>query len=757
LNQHGGSESAKTMKIDLSQFRQTFMQESAEHVEAMEAGLLALRTTPDDAETLNAIFRSAHSIKGGAGSFGLTNLVRFTHALENLLDRLRSLEIPATAEVISVLLQSVDVLRAMLDAGADGGMPDGARQLAEQIESLSAAQPVSDEETTGQNARPPKAAPEEPLDDRVVAGELNFYRVEFRPHREMFSSGTNPIMLLRNLAALGTVSVCQLHAEELPPLEELDPGQCYLSWTIELASSCAEEELHEVFEFVEHLAEVTVQRVDQALQPEKGLALHRPSVQPRTLDVVPAAAPEKTQKVDRRKEEERRKAEERRAAKKPSAAAESSSIRVATDKVDRLIDLVGELVIAQVMTAQMVEDFEPSCLPKLREAVTAMERSTRELHERVMAVRMMPVGTLFQRYARVVYDIAQSTGKQIRLETDGEETEIDKSMLELLGDPLTHLIRNAADHGIEASAVRLAANKPAEGLIQMRAFHRSGRIVIEISDDGAGIDTTRVRAKAVERGLIAEGADLSDDQIRMLIFAPGFSTREEVSDLSGRGVGMDVVKRNVQQLSGSVGLTSQLGSGSTVSIELPLTLAILEGLLVRVADRTLVLPLLTVVEAVPSKGKIVRVAEQGEVIVIREESIPVLRLCRFLGVQLDPLDPGTLEHADLCAEPAVDQRLVVVVEAGRKKIGLVVDELLGQQQVVVKSLEKNLHKVEGLMGATILGDGRVAPIIDVTVLAELNLFSVTRNKTKRGGSSAMPVQAALSAPAGRGASTHGLV
>jgi two-component system, chemotaxis family, sensor kinase CheA len=592
------------------------------------------------------------------------------------------------------------------------------------------------------------------LDGRVVARELNFYRVEFRPHREMFSSGTNPIMLLRNLAALGTVSVCQLHAEELPPLEELDPGQCYLSWTIELASSCAEEELHEVFEFVEHLAEVTVQRVDQPLQAEKGLALHRLSVQPRTLDVVPAAVPEKTEKVDRRKEEERRKLEQRRAAKKPSAAAESSSIRVATDKVDRLIDLVGELVIAQVMTAQMVDDFEPSCLPKLREAVAAMERSTRELHERVMAVRMMPVGTLFQRYVRVVYDIAQSTGKQIRLDTDGEETEIDKSMLELLGDPLTHLIRNAADHGIEASDVRLAANKPAEGLIQMRAFHRSGRIVIEISDDGAGIDTTRVRAKAVERGLIAEEADLSDDQIRMLIFAPGFSTCEEVSDLSGRGVGMDVVRRNVQQLSGSVGLASELGSGSTVSIELPLTLAILEGLLVRVADRTLVLPLLTVVEAVPSKGKIVPVAEQGEVIVIREESIPVLRLCRFLGVQPDALDPGTLEHAEPCAEPAEDQRLVVVVEAGRKKIGLVVDELLGQQQVVVKSLEKNLHKVAGLMGATILGDGRVAPIIDVTALAELNLFSVGRpaRTARRGVSSAKPIHAALSASARRGVS-----
>jgi two-component system chemotaxis sensor kinase CheA len=263
----------------------------------------------------------------------------------------------------------------------------------------------------------------------------------------------------------------------------------------------------------------------------------------------------------------------------------------------------------------------------------------------------------------------------------------------------------------------------------------------------------------MERGLIEEGADLSEDQLRMLIFAPGFSTREAVSDLSGRGVGMDVVKRNVQQLSGTVSVASELGKGSTVSIELPLTLAILEGLLVRVADRTLVLPLLAVVEAVPGKGKIVRLAEQGEVIVIREESIPVLRLCRFLGAPLDTLDPDAMQSADPCVEPVEDRRLVVVVEAGRKKIGLLVDELLGQQQVVVKSLEKNLHKVEGLMGATILGDGHVAPIIDVGALAELNLFSIGRQarKTKRGGSSALAVQPALARAVERGAPAHGRV
>jgi two-component system chemotaxis sensor kinase CheA len=742
------------MKIDLSQFRQTFMQESAEHVESMEANLLALRSAPDDVETLNAIFRSAHSIKGGAGSFGLTHLVRFTHALENLLDRLRSLEMPATGEVISLLLRCVDVLRALLAAGEDGGMPQEAPELVEQIESLIAAGAPAAEESVQQAASKQKAAPEGPVaDGRGVGPELNFYQVQFRPHRELFASGTNPIMLLRNLAALGTVSVCQLHAEELPGLEQLDPSQCYLTWTVELAASCPEEELREVFEFVEHLAEVTVRNVGPQPQTESALALHRPTVQAHVLEVVPAAAGEEVELAERRSEGERRRPEPRRAAKKPAAAAESSSIRVATEKVDRLIDLVGELVIAQVMTAQMVEKFEPSYLPKLREAVAAMERGTRELHERVMAVRMMPVGTLFQRYARVVYDIAQSTGKQIRLETDGEETEIDKSMLELLGDPLTHLIRNAADHGIESPEVRLAAHKEAEGLIHMRAFHRSGRIVIEIVDDGAGIDTVRVRAKAVERGLIEEGAELSDDQLRMLLFAPGFSTRDQVSDLSGRGVGMDVVRRNVQQLSGTVALASELGSGSTVSIELPLTLAILEGLLVRVYDRTLVLPLLAVVEAVPAKSKILRLAEQGEVVVIREESIPVLRLCRFLGVQLDALDPDAAKSPDPCAQPVEDERLVVVVEAGRKKIGLVVDELLGQQQVVVKSLEKNLHRVEGLMGATILGDGCVAPIIDVSALSELNLFSVgpQGKKTRRSGPG-LPLEAALSAPLPRGVS-----
>jgi two-component system chemotaxis sensor kinase CheA len=369
------------------------------------------------------------------------------------------------------------------------------------------------------------------------------------------------------------------------------------------------------------------------------------------------------------------------------------------------------------MTAEMVDNFTPESLPKLRQSVAAMERNTRELHERVMAIRMLPVGTLFQRYVRTVYDIGQAMGKQIRLEFGGEETEIDKSMLEALADPLTHLIRNAADHGIETVTERIAAGKPAEGIIGLRAFHRSGRVILEITDDGAGVDPARVRAKAIERGLIPPESQLSDIQLRMLIFEPGFSTRDAVSEFSGRGVGMDVVKRNVQKLNGVLSLESEIGKGTTITIELPLTLAILEGLLVRVADRTLVLPLLAVVETVSPRGEqIQRVAERGEVVLIRDQTIPLLRLRRYLG----RVAPGTASAA-----PNTSSRsLIVVVETGRRKIGLWVDELLGQQQVVVKSLERHLRKVDGLMGATILGDGCVAPILDVVALAEMNLFTL---------------------------------
>lgn len=703
------------MKIDLSQFRQTFLQESAEHVATMESGLLALRSAPEDAEILNAIFRSAHSIKGGAGSFGFESLAHFTHVLENVLERLRSGEVPATSEVVDTLLKCVDILRALLQSGGAGELPRAAQPLLERLGAIGTSR-ASD--TNGPEEQPAAAARMATPED--AGGKLRMLRIEFTPDRELFSSATNPIVLLRNLAAMGRVSVTHLHSTNLPPLDQMDATQCYLAWTIEIATEHTVEELREVFEFVEHLAEISIRSIDEpqpratdGATPVAARETVQPSLPPGSSVAVPPRSSKK------------------RAQAKLAAGGESSSIRVATEKVDRLIDLVGELVIAHVMTAQMVESFTPDCLPKLRESVASMERNTRELHERVMAIRMLPVGTLFRRYVRTVYDIANSTGKQIDLALSGEETEIDKSMLELLGDPLTHLVRNAADHGIEAPDARQAAGKPAMGTIQLRAFHRAGRVIIEVSDDGAGIDPQRIRAKAVERGLIAAGAQLTDEQLRMLIFEPGFSTRDKISDLSGRGVGMDVVKQNVSALNGTVKVDSTVGRGSTITIELPLTLAILEGLLVRVVDRTLVLPLLSVVETVcPREGQIQRVAEQGEVIVIRSQAIPLLRLTRFLGLKQD--------RESSAPAPTMGARsLVVVVESGRKKIGLVVDELLGQQQVVVKSLEKHLRKVDGLMGATILGDGHVAPIVDVPMLSNMNVYSL-RSKPPSGGEASAP-------------------
>jgi two-component system chemotaxis sensor kinase CheA len=684
-----------TMKIDLSQFREVFLQESAEHIESMEAGLLRLRSAPDDLELLNAIFRSAHSIKGGAGSFGLTNLVRFTHTLENLLDRMRSMEIPASDYAIGLLLQSVDVLRAILGAGEHGDVPPETPALLESLEALVSAESPLETRAAGLQEEAQAA----------LGSQLARYKVGLRPHQEMFSSGCNPLLLVRNLAALGSVHACDLDTTALPALKDIDPALCYLGWTVDLTTAEPEAALREVFEFVEHMADITIERIEGPLA-ETGEALDEVQLPAGTKGSEREPARQAASQPEVRTQ-------------KTAASAESSSIRVSTDKVDRLIDLVGELVIAHVMTEQMVENFTPACLPQLRQAVAAMERSTRELHERVMSIRMMPVGSLFQRYPRVVYDIAQATGKQIVLQLSGEETEIDKSMLELLGDPLIHLIRNSADHGIELPGTRRYVGKPEQGTITLSACHRSGRIAIEITDDGAGIDVARVRAKAIERGLIQPETPMTDQQIRMLIFEPGFSTRDVVSDLSGRGVGMDVVKRNIQRLSGSVTLASELGLGSKITIELPLTLAIVEGLLVRVRDRTLVLPLLSVVETVaPGPGQIVRLAGRGEAVMIHGESVAVIRLSRFLGFP----DQPEIEAGEDSLNPP-ERSLIVVVESGARKIGLLVDELMGQQQVVLKSLERHLHKIEGLMGATILGDGCVAPIVDVIGIANLDLFS----------------------------------
>jgi two-component system chemotaxis sensor kinase CheA len=476
----------------------------------------------------------------------------------------------------------------------------------------------------------------------------------------------DPVLVLRSLSRLGEIVETRLERSRLPQLAALDPELCFLAWNLQLATDSRPEDIRDLFAFVEDGSEISIE--EEIDVPEEG---------------QPAAAPAASPKVR-----------------------ESSSIRVSTEKVDRLIDLVGELVIAQSMAAQILAAFHAGRLPELQEAFDGIERRTRELQERVMGIRMLPVGTVFSRFPRLVHDLSAASGKQITLEMTGEDIELDKGVVERLSDPLTHLVRNAIDHGIEPSTERHAAGKQEQATVWLRAFHQGGNVIVEVADDGRGLDTSRIRKKAIERGLLAGGDALEEREIQALIFEPGFSTAEQVTDLSGRGVGMDVVKRSVEGLNGSVSIESEAGHGTRIRMRLPLTLAILDGLLLRVAAERYVLPLTQILESIrPHREQCKEAAGRGEVVVVRGEPVALVRMHRLFGVSGAVTDPS--------------QGLVVLVEHQGHRMALLVDELLGQQQVVIKSLEAHFRKVDGVAGATILGDGRAALILDVAGLAQM--------------------------------------
>lgn len=657
------------MKIDLSRFRQTFFQEAADHVNNMETALLTLDAAPDEPvnpEVLNLIFRAVHSIKGGSGTFAFDDLTRFTHRLEELLDRMRQGKVEASHPRVQLLLRACDVQRGLL-AAAEAGTPPGpeAEQL---LEKLAVAQ--RDGEFASEPAPRMRAH-----DPQVKFGGRSTYAIHFRPSPAIFREGMDPLLALRDLADLGTLEEVAADLSRLPELAELQPDTCYLSWNIRLTTERELSEVESVFAFIEDGAEITIEA-----QAPRGLGKQQQS----------AANKPATASAQRREGPHRR---------------DSASIRVSTEKVDQLINLVGELVIAQSMTVEIADHFTPARLPELRAALGEVGRNTRELQERVMAVRMLPVGTIFARLPRIVHDIAESSGKSIRVEMTGEETELDKGVLEGMMDPLTHLIRNSADHGIEGGAQRLAAGKPEGGVIRLQARHEGGNFIIEVSDDGRGLDLARIRSKAIERGLLTGSEELSREEIQALIFQPGFSTAEKATEVSGRGVGMDVVRKNVEALGGIVSLKSREGQGTTVIIRLPLTLAVLDGQLVRVGNQIYVLPLVSIVESIqPTRQQVSAVAGQGEVVVVRTDPLPLLRLHQLFGVPSEITDAW--------------RGLVAVIEHETRRFALLVDELLSQQQVVIKNLQTNFRKVEGAMGATILGDGRVSLILDVAGLVE---------------------------------------
>ncbi len=681
------------MSIDMAQFHQVFFEESFEGLDVMEQGLLGMDTGRVDSEEVNAIFRAAHSIKGGSGTFGFTDVADFTHVMETLLDEMRDGRREVTVDAVDALLQSVDVLREMLTAARDAGDVDQARVKRQHAELERVLADKSGGVGPG-NDIPDGAADGATTDAIQPIG----WNLVFRPHQHLMRTGNDPLRIIRELASLGTLEIeCDLSG--LPEFEACEPEDSYLSWQLRLLEPVDRAQIDDIFEWVEDDCDFAIAPIlPEAQVPD---AVDRASESP-----LAAATPAVERRVDdRRKREDRRGGGDRRMA--GAAGGASSSIRVDTHKIDSLINMVGELVITQSMLGMLGEDFDISRVERLREGLTQLERHTRELQESVMQIRMVPISFSFSRFPRLVHDLSGKLGKRIELKMSGENTEVDKTVIEKIGDPLVHLVRNSLDHGIETPEERVAAGKPATGTVHLGASHRGGNIVIEIRDDGRGLSRERIFDKAVERGLVAAEDNLSDKDVYDLIFQPGFSTAEQVSDVSGRGVGMDVVRRNIKELGGVIEIDSVEGQGSAIIIRLPLTLAILDGQTVRIGDETYIVPLVSIIESIQIQPDMLStVAGKGETFKLRDEYLPIVRMHEIFGID----NPDALELSD---------GILVVVEGEGRKCGLFVDDLLGQQQVVIKSLEANYRKVDGLSGATILGDGSVALILDIPGLMRL--------------------------------------
>lgn len=644
------------MSMDISDFYQTFFDEADELLADMEQHLLVLQPEAPDAEQLNAIFRAAHSIKGGAGTFGFSVLQETTHLMENLLDEARRGEMQLNTDIINLFLETKDIMQEQLDAYKQSQEPDAAsfdyicqalRQLALEAK----------DETPSAVTRLSVVAKSEPQDEQ--------------------SRNQSPRRIILSRLKAGEVDLLEEELGHLTTLTDVVKGADSLSAI--LTGDIAEDDITAVLCFVIEADQITFETVE--VSPKIST--------PPVLKLAAEQAP--TGRVER---------------EKTTRSSESTSIRVAVEKVDQLINLVGELVITQSMLAQRSSELDPVNHGDLITSMGQLQRNARDLQESVMSIRMMPMEYVFSRYPRLVRDLAGKLGKQVELTLVGSSTELDKSLIERIIDPLTHLVRNSLDHGIELPEKRLAAGKNSVGNLILSAEHQGGNICIEVTDDGAGLNRERILAKAASQGLTVS-ENMSDDEVAMLIFAPGFSTAEQVTDVSGRGVGMDVVKRNIQEMGGHVEIQSKQDTGTTIRILLPLTLAILDGMSVRVADEVFILPLNAVMESLqPREADLHPLAGGERVLEVRGEYLPIVELWKVFNVA--------------GAKTEATQGIVVILQSGGRRYALLVDQLIGQHQVVVKNLESNYRKVPGISAATILGDGSVALIVDVSALQAIN-------------------------------------
>lgn len=719
------------MSNDFAQFQEAFFEEAAEHLAVVEEGLLKLEQNPNDLDLLNQIFRSAHSIKGTSGMFGFTDIAQFTHKMETLLDLLRNGQKVVTPQVADLLLRSTDCLKSLVEAAKSGSPID-----AETVQRLTAELVVS--QGAGLGASGIEKTKATGSDSVSATGRSWVYTIAWTPPAWLFQRGLDPLQFFKELRNLGTLSQVTIDTAKLPDFGVMDPEICYLSWTMQLETEKDRKAIEAVFEFV---IEDSTLIIEETRVPGSGFQVSSSgsqhetrNAQPETDDGSPKPLGEilvdsgvvSREALDQALAQQKRVGQilvEQRVAspqqveqalqkqRKMEIAAQSkkadtTSIRVDTDKIDKLINLVGELVITQSMLSDLGTRFEMSHMSVLLERMAQLERNTREIQERVMSIRMLPIGTAFSRFPRLVRDLAAKAGKKIQLVLSGEETELDKTVIESIGDPLTHLVRNSADHGLEPPEERLDNNKQEIGTIRLNAFHQGGNICITVEDDGRGLNRDRIVARAVKQGLIGENEKLSDDQIWPLIFRPGFSTAEKVTDVSGRGVGMDVVKRNIEGLGGTVSIKTMPGHGTIFTLKLPLTLAIIEGMTVRVGQETYIVPLLSILESIqPKPGAVKTIVGKGEVIDVRGTYLPVVRMYEVFALEPEITTPTAA--------------ILLILETEGERVAVMVDEILGQQQVVIKSMEQNFRKVEGIAGATILGDGTVGFILDVRGLLEI--------------------------------------
>jgi two-component system chemotaxis sensor kinase CheA len=665
--------------------KQTYFQECDELLLAMEEGLISMENGEADGEVINAVFRAVHSIKGGGGAFGFEALVGFAHTFETVLDMVRSGTLAASGDVVKVLLRAGDKLADFVAAARNGSELVTDTDVEAELTNLSGATDEAEKAAAAEMESLQFTPVHVDLDDEPAPQRpADAWKIRFAPHADLYAKANEPFLLIRELRTLGETEV-GADVSGIPELASIDPEQSYLSWDIVLRGCPNRAAIEEVFEFVSGDCELDIQE-----------ELPKPTVD---IPVLPdEAQPAGTVIVQVEKEQIEKKSA---AVQLPTENAPKQTIRVDLDKVDRLVNIVGELVITQAMLTQRVMECGQARTTAVAAGLNELEHLLRELQEGVMAIRTQPVKSVFQRMPRLVRELAAQTNKQVHLVLEGEATEVDKTVIERLGEPLTHMIRNAIDHGLESAEERIAAGKPAEGTVTLSAEHRGGRIVIEVSDDGRGIDRSRVRHKAIEKGLISPSATLSDEETDNLIFLPGFSTANQVSNISGRGVGLDVVRRNIVDLGGRIVTSSTVRKGSRFSLTLPLTLAVLDGMIVAAGDQTFVLPLSHIVESLLPKASDVRpFGSQGRLLNVRGVYVPLVSVGELLSVQRSLSDPAA--------------GVVILVESeGIGRVALAVDAIVGQRQVVIKSFESNFHHIAGIAAATILGDGRVALILDI--------------------------------------------